>query len=217
MRSSFKLASLPLLVSASVSVALALAIVACGGTTSNGTTATQDAALESSTPADGATADGATTDGASPGSDAGGAAIVIPDDATVTFRSKGGFAANGMDTSVCTLVDETYAFQVATGQLSWRRCSIADGGSKNDYVDGARKLSAAEAAPLRAALAAVKVVPASSGACGADKPAETLEVASPNALTPEVFHDTFDQCMDASIVHASGLDDVYSELVKVAQ
>jgi hypothetical protein len=209
MRSFLKLASLPLVLS--VSVSIALAFVACGGTTSNGTTASQDAAVESSTPAD-----GATTDGASPGSDAGGTAIVIPDDATVTFKSRGGFAANGMDKSVCTLVDETYGLVVATGKLTWKTCTIADGGSKNDFVDGTRTLSTAEAAPLRAALAEVKVVPASSGACGADKPAETLEIASPNALTPEIFHDTFDQCMDASIVHASGLDDVYSELVKLA-
>ncbi len=215
MSSSLKRAFLPLSVSvsASVALALALAIAACGGATSNGTTITaQDAATESNSPAD-----GTALDGAAPGKDAGGTAILVPEDATLTFRSRGGFAANGMDTSACTLVDETYAFRVATGQLSWRRCTIADGGAKNDYVDGTRKLSSAAAAPLRAALAAVRVVPASSGARGADKPAETLEIASPNALTPETFHDTFDRSTDTSIVHASGLDNVYGELVKLAE
>jgi hypothetical protein len=214
MHSYAKLSTLPFKLSLSLSAAFAF--VACGGTTSNGATAAQDAAVEASTPADGATTDGASPDGTSPGSDAGGTAILIPDDATLTFRSEGGFAANGTDTSICTLINETYRLVVATGAFTWKRCAIADGGATNDYVTGSRTLATADAAPLRAALAAVRRVPASTGVCGADKPAETLEIASPNALTPEVLHDTFDRCTDSSIEHASGLDEVFSELAKLA-
>ncbi len=46
--------------------------------------------------------------------------------------------------------------------------------------------------------------------------AETLEIWSPSALTPEIFHDVFDACNDTSIVHATGLDDVNDEFRKLA-
>ncbi len=182
-----------------VALGLPIALVACGGSTAF-VTETHDGG-----PAD-----------AGPVPDDAGGALPIPADATLTFRVAGGFAANGRDTSVCTVVDETYTLAVATGAFTSKSCVIEDGGARNLYTAGSKTLSATEAAPLRAALAAVRIVPNPSS-CAADKPSERLEVSSPAAPAPAVYYDQWDRCSDGSVVHVAGLDSVYSELVKLAR
>jgi hypothetical protein len=141
--------------------------------------------------------------------------ILVPSDATLTLRNNGGFAANGTDSTICTVIDETFTFEVTSGRLTWSVCEADAAFTKNDYRTGTRTLAKAETAPFMAALAGVSIVQL-KGACAGDVPAESLEMASPTAITPQVFHDLYDRCGDTSLTHVVGLDEVKYELTRLS-
>lgn len=160
-----------------------------------------DSGTDDSGTSDGGSRDGSSTDGGS---------IVVPNDATLIIKAEGGFAANGTDTSVCTLEDDTYTFDVQTDQLTWKLCVIDDGGAKNSYVDGNRTLSSSEAKSLTDSVGALVIIPDRTQ-CGADKATESLEIDSPTAFAPEIFYDQFYHCQaNDGKTYVDGLDDVLS-------
>lgn len=186
---------------------------ACGG-------ATRDDGSVSTPPVGSATGAPSPTPGPTPGpgpvpvpnSGPPVQSVGIPGDATVTLKSKGGFAANGADVSVCTVVDDTMSLDVAGATLTWKRCELDTATNKNNFVAGTRKLSNSESAELNATLSALRVQ-STAGSCGGDK-SETLDVTSPRGT--ETFYDTFSFCENNKLVHVQGLDDVNAGMSALA-
>ncbi len=54
--------------------------------------------------------------------------------------------------------------------------------------------------------------------CGADKPAETLDVVSATVPTlSKTYYDTFYHCSEDGLTHVEGLDSVYDALYKLTK
>jgi len=141
--------------------------------------------------------------------------LSLPSDGTLTLKLDGGFSANAQDTSACIVEHERYDYDAATSKLAWERCVIADGGARNELLNGAVQLSAAQTEALSSALAGVRVVGIVS-VCGSDLPEETLEIGSRSGLAPELFYDQFTRCSDRSITHVTGLDVIETVFAAVA-
>jgi hypothetical protein len=136
----------------------------------------------------------------------------------VTVASTGGGLVGPRPTGAgCDSQVWSYVLQIDSGALSWSRCDVAGtGATAADYTpaSGARTLSAAE---LEAAKTAVRAVLVSARTtCGADKPSDTLEVASASANL--LYGDDFYACtmQYPSYVESDGLDALAAALGPLA-
>ncbi len=190
----------------SLVASLAFAAYACGGTTSTGGTSGSDGGPGP----DGSSAEGGSL--ADGGLLADGGTDLFPADATkIVASSKGGFGPGLQDGSTCSPADTTYTLTLPARELTWKVCAMIDGGLYA-YDMGTKTLSAADSAPVEAALHAIAVT--TKQMCGADAPEQTVTYTT--TAGDKVLYDDFYYCQDDGKTYVHGIGDVLSEFAKVA-
>lgn len=187
---------------------LALAAYACGGSTSTGGSGADGgpgggdaSAIDGSSNMDGGgSSDGGTTD------------LFPADTQKIVVSSKGGFGPGLIDGSTCAPSDTTYTLTLPARELTWKVCSAVEGGPTYAFDTGTKTLSAADTAPLEAALHAIAVT--TTTMCGADAPTETVTFTTPSG--DKVLYDDFYYCMDDGKTYVHGIGAVLAEFAKLA-
>ncbi|HEY6038388.1 MAG TPA: hypothetical protein VIV58_29095 [Kofleriaceae bacterium] len=133
------------------------------------------------------------------------APTLVPDDATrVVVHRQGGFAPSPPAGSTCSVIDETFSIDLASGAITYHVCSTAAGNSPYAFQDGQLAPSADDLAMVRALIAEL---PTTIPQCGGDID-DALTVVTPSGST------TYDhlECMMDETALVEQLDSLFNLL-----
>jgi len=129
---------------------------------------------------------------------------LVPDDATrVVVHRQGGLAPTPPAGSTCTVTDETFSIDLASGAITYHVCSSAAGNSPYAFQDGQLAPSADDLAMIRALIAEL---PTTIPQCGGDID-DAITVITPSGATT---YDHLECMMDetALVEHLDSLFDL---------
>jgi len=130
---------------------------------------------------------------------------LVPNDATrVVVHRQGGFTPQPPAGSTCSVIDETFSVDLASGAITYHVCSTAAGNSPYAFQDGQLAPTADDLAMIRAL---IQELPTAIPQCGGDID-DAVTVVTPSGST------TYDhlECMTDETALVEQLDPLFNQL-----